>query len=249
MKRRVLVVLIVSAVAIAFMVGGCSSMGRKMLFFPTHHSSDGGLKPWKNGEDFIGYAREVDSPKNVWLLLHGNAGQASDRAYSLLSFSAEDSVYILEYPGYGNRKGNPSRESLNRAAKEAYLYLREKHPNIPVCVVGESIGSGPATSLAKVNPPPDKLVLIVPFDKLSLVAKEHVPSFLVSLALHDNWDNVEALSDYKGRVEIFGAEGDEVIPICHAKALADTVRSSKFVVIKGGHNEWAEAGKVGIRNP
>ena len=249
MRRKVIVVLIVSAVAIAFLAGGCSSIERKLLFFPTHRTADSGLKPWTKAEDLIGYAREVDAPKNVWLLLHGNAGQASDRAYAIPSFSTEDSVYILEYPGYGNRKGKPSKESFNRAAKEAYVYLREKHPTIPVCVVGESIGSGPATSLAKVSKPPDKLVLIVPFDKLSLVAKEHVPSFLVSLALRDNWDNVEALSDYRGGVEVYGAEGDEVIPVRHAKALAAAVGSSKFVMIKGGHNEWAEQGKVRIRNP
>jgi alpha-beta hydrolase superfamily lysophospholipase len=208
-----------------------------------------GLTPWKKAGDVIGYAREVDSPKNVWLLLHGNAGQASDRAYAIPSFSAKDSVYILEYPGYGNRKGKPSRKSFNQAAKEAYLFLREQHPNVPVCVVGESIGSGPATWLAKVSPPPDRLVLIVPFDQLSLVAKGHVPSLLVSLALHDDWNNVEALADYKGPVEIFGAEGDDVIPIRHAKALAAAVGSSKFVTIKGGHNEWSQEGKVCIRNP
>ena len=249
MSRKLIIALIASTAASAFLVIGCSSIGRKLLFFPTHRSGNNGLEPWREGGDFIGYAREVDSPKNVWLLLHGNAGQASDRAYAIRSFSAEDSVYILEYPGYGDRKGKPSRESLNRAAKEAYFFLREKHLKIPVCVVGESIGSGPATSLAKVNPPPDKLVLIVPFDKLSLVAKEHFPSFVVNLVLRDNWDNIVALSDYKGPVEIFGAKGDEVIPIGHAKALAAAVRSSKLIVIKGGHNEWAEPGRVCIRNP
>jgi len=117
MRRKVIVVLIVSAVAIAFLAGGCSSIERKLLFFPTHRTADSGLKPWTKAEDLIGYAREVDAPKNVWLLLHGNAGQASDRAYAIPSFSTEDSVYILEYPGYGNRKGKPSKESFKRAAK------------------------------------------------------------------------------------------------------------------------------------
>jgi pimeloyl-ACP methyl ester carboxylesterase len=118
-----------------------------------------------------------------------------------------------------------------------------------VCVVGESIGSGPASFLAKLSPAPDKLALIVPFDKLSLVARHHFPSLVVSLVLRDNWDNIEALSHYKGPVEIFGAEGDIVIPISHAKALAAVVPSSKFVMIEGGHNDWARQPKVRIRNP
>lgn len=77
---------------------------------------------------------------------------------------------------------------------------------------------GPASSLSALGLPPDKFVLIVPFDKLSLVAEDHFPSFLVRLLLTDNWDNVEALSHFKGPVEIIGAEFDTVIPVWHAKA-------------------------------
>jgi len=222
---------------------------RKLLFYPTHRPSDNSLTPWiKNGE-IIGYSRTLASPKNVWLMLHGNAGQASDRLYAMSSFSNEDSVFILEYPGYGNRKGIPSKETFDRAAKEAYLLLRETYPHIPVCVVAESIGSGPASSLASLSHTPDKFVLIVPFDRLSSVAHDHFPSFLVSLLLRDNWDNVEAFSHYKGPVELFGAESDRIIPVKHAKALAAAIPSSKLVIIDGDHNEWSYEGRVKIRNP
>jgi len=249
-RRKRLVTALAICVGVIFVFAvGCSSVERKLLFFPTHHSVDNGLRPWTKAGALIGFAREVHSPRNVWLLLHGNAGQASDRVYALSSFSAEDSVFILEYPGYGNRKGRPSREAFNQAAQEAYLFLREEHTNVPVCVVAESIGSGPACFLGAVKPAPDKLVLIVPFDQLSQVAKDHFPSILVSLVLRDNWDNVEALSHYGGPVEIFGAERDAVIPIVHARALAATVPTSKLVVIQGGHNEWASQPKVAIRYP
>jgi pimeloyl-ACP methyl ester carboxylesterase len=241
--------ILIASVVIILIAVGCSSLERKLLFFPTHRSVENGLIPWTNSGELIGYARKVDSPRNVWLLIHGNGGQAADRAYALPSFSAEDSVFILEYPGYGSRKGKPSKKSLDAAAREAYLLLRKEHPMVPVCVAGESIGSGPSASLANLNPPPDKLVLIVPFDKLSLVAKEHVPALLVTLLLSDNWDNIKALSNYKGPVDIFGAEDDTIVPIHHAKALASAVPSSKLVTIHGGHNDWARDGKVTIRNP
>ncbi len=228
---------------------GCSSIERELLFFPTHRPQNNSLASWiKNGE-IIGYSRKIESPKNVWLMLHGNAGQATDRLYAVPSFSTEDSVFILEYPGYGSREGVPSKEAFNRAAKEAYLFLRETYPHIPVCVAAESIGSGPASSLSSLSRPPDKFVLIVPFDKLSLVAQDHFPSFLVSLILRDNWDNIEALSNYKGPVEIFGAEADTVIPVGHAKALAAAIPGSKLVIIDGGHNDWSYPGRVIIRNP
>ena len=182
-------------------------------------------------------------------MLHGNGGQASDRIYAIPCFSPSDSVFILEYPGYGTREGIPSAEAFNRAAKEAYLFLRASYPQTPVCVVGESIGTGPATSLASLSPAPDKLVLIVPFDELSRVAEDHFPSYLVRLILKNNWDNVAALSNYKGAVDVFGAENDTVIPVRHAQALAAAVSSSKLLVMKGGHNDWSYPGRVQIKNP
>lgn len=236
--------------AVVFVSGmvGCSSIERRLLFYPTHRPHDNSLTPWVRNGQVIGYARLVESPRNVWLMLHGNAGQASDRLYAVPCFSPGDSVYILEYPGYGNRPGTPSKEAFDRAAREAYEFLRECYPHVPVCVVSESIGSGPASSLSRLGHPPDKLILIVPFDKLSLVAEDHFPSFLVRLLLADNWDNMEALSKYKGPVEIIGAESDTVIPVKHAKALAAVVPGSKLKIIAGGHNDWSHGGRVTIRN-
>jgi uncharacterized protein len=248
MKLKSITTLIIIATISLFGVVGCSSIERKLLFYPTHRPHDNSLASWIRNGEIIGYSRSIESPRNVWLMLHGNAGQASDRLYAIPSFSTEDSVFILEYPGYGNRQGVPSKEAFNRAAKEAYALLREVYPHIPVCVAAESIGSGPASSLATLSQPPDKFSLIVPFDKLSLVAEDHFPSFLVRLLLSDNWDNVDALSHYKGPVEIFGADSDTVIPVSHAKALAAAIPGSKLTIIVGGHNDWSYEGRVKIRN-
>jgi pimeloyl-ACP methyl ester carboxylesterase len=249
MNGKLIVLSVIATVLVLLLAAGCSSLERKLLFYPSHRPADGKLAPWTRNGEVIGFTRIVDSPQNVWLLLHGNGGQAADRAYALPSFSAGDSVYILEYPGYGTRVGVPSRKAFDQAAKEAYLFLRETYPRLPVCVAGESIGSGPASSLAGLAHPPDKLVLIVPFDRLSLVAKDHLPSLLVGLILTDDWNNVAALSAYKGPVEIFGAENDTIIPVTHAKALAAALPAAKFHLIEGGHNEWSQPGRVKIRNP
>lgn len=235
---------------ILFLTFGCSSIERKLLFFPSHTPPDNDrLKAWVVDNQVVGYCREVPSPKNVWLMFHGNGGQASDRDYALPCFSNEDSVFIAEYPGYGARKGTPSKDAFNRIAKDSYLYLRGAYPKVPVCVVGESIGNGPAASLASLDQPPNKFVLVVPFDMLSRVAKEYYPSWLVGMMLRDDWDNVKALSNYKGPIEIFGAKKDSVIPVSHARALATELPGSKLVIIDGGHNDWAEPGRVVIRNP
>lgn len=233
----------------SFSLIGCSAVQRKLLFYPSHHTGDNGLAHWETEGRLIGFARVVASPKNVWLLLHGNGGQAADRIYSLPAFSPDDSVFILEYPGYGARNGTPSRESFDAAAIEAYLILRKQFPSSPICVAGESIGTGPASMLAKQAVPPNKIVLVVAFDTLKRVAADHLPYLPTGLILGDSWDNVVALSDYKGPVEIFGAEEDTVIPLRHAEALSRTLPQAKFFRISGGHNDWSTSNQVKFRNP
>ena len=115
--------------------------------------------------------------------------------------------------------------------------------------MAESIGSGPACELATQPQPPDKMVLVVPFDTLKSVAADHVPYLPVGLILGDSWDNIRSLSAYKGPVEIFGALQDTVIPVKHARKLADSIPGAKFHGIPGGHNDWSGEGLVVVRNP
>ena len=231
------------------LLAGCGAIQREFLFFPSHHAGNNGLAEWKKQGQVIGYSRQVPEPQNVWLMLHGNGGQAADRTYAIRCFSDGDSVFILEYPGYGARAGKPSKASFDAAAAEAYLVLRETFPKTPVCVIGESLGSGPACVLAGQTPPPDKIVLVVPFDTLKSVAADHVPVLPTGLILRGSWDNVHSLSAYGGPVEIFGAERDDVIPVEHARKLAGSIAQAKFHSIPGGHNDWSGTGHVEIRNP
>ena len=234
-----------ATLAIAGLFAGAQ---RRLLYHPTHNTPRTLLQPWTENGVVIGYARVVPRPKTVWLMTHGNAGQAANRDYVLPCLSPADSLYVLEYPGYGARPGKPSRETFDAAAIGAYRSLRAEHPGVPVCVVGESIGSGPACALASDAGPPDKIVLVVPFDTLARVAAEHVPGLLVRLLLSDRWDNVRALRGYRGKVQIFGARDDRVIPVVHAERLAASLPSARFTLIPGGHNDWASGGSVRITN-
>ncbi len=227
---------------------GCQAIARKVLFFPSHHSDSNGFTRWAMGDEAIGVAREVADPAHVWLLLHGNGGQAADRQYAMFAFEERDSVYILEYPGYGERMGSPSRGAFDDAVREGYAELRRRFPGKPVCVVGESLGSGPASMLSRENPPPDKIVLVVPFDRITDVARDHTRWLPVKLLLAGSWDNIDALRDYRGPLEVFGAEMDEVIAVEHARRLAESVPQARFHLIPGGHG-WANGRDVSFRCP
>lgn len=240
---RILLMLAAIYLAVLFF---CALFQRKLIFLPSHHKQSNGLTEWKHGDQLLGFARQVTSPGTIWLFLHGNAGQAADRTYVIPSFPLTDSIFILEYPGYGTRSGSPSKNAFNTAAQQAYELLRSQNPITPVCIAAESIGTGAASYLATLPYPPDKIVLITPFDRLASVAGEHYPFLPVSRILRDNWDNSESLKNYQGQLELFAAREDSIIPFKHAKALADSKPSAVLHIIEGGHNDWADGGKVRI---
>ena len=240
MKLARILLCFFTAVGSFIMLFGCSSIQRKLLYFPSHDHGANGLTEWKHEGQLIGFAREVATPKIIWLMLHGNGGQASDRAFALPNFPESDSVFIMEYPGYGTRPGQLSLRSFAEAAQQAYTSLRHRFPNLPVCVVGESLGTGPASYLASTACPPDKLVLVVPYDELAGVAAEHYPFLPARFLLHDNWNNIAALANYHGPLEIFAGTYDSVIPIAHAKALAASVPQAVFHEVPCSHNDWSQ---------
>jgi uncharacterized protein len=216
---------------------------RRLMYFPTHGTPTSRLSPWLVGGEIVGYARESTAPARVWLMMHGNGGQAAHRDYILSCVGSGDAVFVLEYPGYGVRPGMPSRASIDEAALLAYRELRARYPQASIGVIGESLGSGPASQLAKASPTPDRIVLITPFDTLVNVAAGAYPYLPVRYLLRDRWDNITALRGYHGRLEIFGAANDGVIPIKHARALADAL-GVPLKTLRAGHNDWMNRGLV-----
>lgn len=240
-------ILLLLAVGYILLIILCALLQRKLIYIPSHDKLNNGLNEWNQNGQLIGYVRPVASPKAVWLFMHGNAGQAADRTYVLPSFPATDSVFILEYPGYGARSGSPSQTSFNIAAQEAYELLKMQYPQTPVCIAAESIGSGPASYLGTLPDPPAKIALITPFSRLVDVASVHYPFLPVKLLLRDKWDNISLLQQYKGQIEIFGARSDSIIPVSQSKAIAESKPSATLHLIEGDHNDWSDGSKVRIR--
>jgi len=241
-------VTVLALLACAYLAAGglVAVLQRSLIYFPTHDGAQTLLSPWVDGGRVVGYCREAARPGTVWLMTHGNAGQASGRGYVLAHLPDSDSLYVLEYPGYGLRAGRPSKDAMDGAASDAYRILRARFPRTPVGVIGESIGSGPASFLASERQPPDKIVLVVPFDTLASVAAEHMPFLPVRALLRDNWDNLRALQGYAGPIDIYAAADDRVIPCAHARRLAAALPGARFTLVPGGHNDWADSNRVRI---
>lgn len=220
---------------------------RSLLYFPTHNAPEGTLTAWVHEGNTIGFARELANPRTVWFMLHGNGGQASDRDYVLKRLSPEDAFYVLEYPGYGQQPGSPSESAFDNAAVHAYEILAKRFPDTPIGIIGESIGSGPASKLASADRTPDKIVLIVPYDSLLAVASKRYFFLPVSWLLLDRWDNIHALKHYRGPVDIYAARDDSMIPCRHARQLADRVHQATYYELPCDHNDWSTIPEVRIR--
>ena len=89
-----------------------------------------------------------------------------------------------------------------------------------VLVMGRSIGSGPATLFASVNPC-GALVLISPFTSLKCVAKYNFGS-IVSTLLNQRFENEAAILKVKCPCLFIHGKEDTLIPYEHSKTLYST---------------------------
>jgi pimeloyl-ACP methyl ester carboxylesterase len=236
--RTVLVILGTVACVYGVLAAIVFTRQRSMLYHPSHSGEPRVLRPWVVRGERVGYARETQNPSSVWLMAHGNAGEAAHREYILDCLPANSAVYVVEYPGFGLRPGSPSEAALNLSVREAYDELVARYPTLGVGVIGESIGSGPACTLAAAPVPPARFVLIVPFDTLVSVASDHMPFLPVQLLLRDRWDNSAALKNYRGPVTVYAAQSDHIIGFEHARRLATSVGAT-FHLMQCGHNDWS----------
>jgi hypothetical protein len=178
------------------------------------------------------------------IVFHGNGGQSVDRDHFVRGFQSDRGqgrweVYLLEYPGFGSRPGDPSEEALLAAASEAVAHLLAADPARPVYVVGESLGTGVASQVAAANPEAvPALLLITPFTNVVDVGARTAPRFLVRLVLRDRYDSELALTHYDGRVGVLLAGQDRVVPTDLGRRLYEGYQGPKrlWVQEQAGHN-------------
>jgi hypothetical protein len=100
----------------------------------------------------------------------------------------------------------------------------------PVCLLGESVGSGVACALAADMP--DRvsgLALITPFARMEELAQEKFKILPVKYLLRDNYDNIAALASFKKSVAFVIAGKDDVIGPAQGHRLHDTYAGPKLL--------------------
>jgi pimeloyl-ACP methyl ester carboxylesterase len=205
------------------MVVGCAALQRRMIYYPTVGSpaeverwgTAEGLERWKNpaGRN-IGWKRSspTQPARGAVLMTHGNGGCAFHRAAFAepLRTSEAMDVFILEYPGYGDRPGSPNESSFFAAAEEAFQSLPR---TTPIYLLGESLGTGVACHLAGAHSNEVAgLLLFAPYNSLVDVAQHHVMILPASLILRDRFESEKYLKNYHGPLAVLVGGNDRVIP-------------------------------------
>jgi pimeloyl-ACP methyl ester carboxylesterase len=228
---------------------------RSMIYYPSRNAPETlareataqGFEPWKNSTgETIGYRHLAPSddprPPLAILISQGNAGYALHRTdyADILHTAAPDravSIYILEYPGYGARLGTPSQSNFLAAASEA---IADIPANLPLILLGESIGTGVAAATAAANP--DRitgLLLLTPFDSLANVAQHHYPLLPIRWIMRDQYPSENWLKNYQGPLAIILAEDDTIVPAKFGQKLHDTYEGPKLLILanQANHND------------
>lgn len=230
---------------------GCASCQRKLIYFPPssneakveQYAASQRLERWINpAGEAIGWKRlcPVQPARGQVLVMHGNSNGAFQCGHyaDAIQQAAPLDVFIVEYPGYGNRPGSPSEASLDQAAEEAFGLLAT---NRPICLVGESLGTGVATYLAGKHPDAVAgVVLLAPYNHLSAVAQAHIRIIPVAGMLCDKFPSDQYLRTYHGPVAILVSGKDRVVPERFGQRLYDSYDGSKRLwEFPKGHHETA----------
>jgi uncharacterized protein len=198
------------------------------------------LERWTNSSDESIGVRRLSPKQPVIgqvLIFHGNGDYAAGFAFfaDQLQSTGNFDVFILEYPGYADRPGSPSQQSLFRAADEAFQLL---DTNKPIYLVGQSLGTGVASYLAGNHP--DKVagvILISPFDSVAAVAQNDYPFLPVQLLLVDRFPSEVYLKNYHGKIGIVVDGEDTIVPEKFGLRLYSSYAGPKklWEFARGGH--------------
>ena len=148
--------------------------------------------------------------QNVVIYYGGNAENIERRIPQLTAALPTSDIYLLAYRGYGASEGEPTEALMEGDAIALFDEVRRLHPQVPITVLGRSLGTGVASAVADARQP-SKLVLVTPFDSILNTVRGMYDWLPVSLLLEDRFDSAAHLQNYRGPILVLRAGRDQVV--------------------------------------
>lgn len=173
---------------------------------------------------------------NAVIYFGGNAESTAHTAAEFARHFTEQTVYLVNYRGYGGSTGAPSEAALHADALAIYDGIGDRHRQI--AAIGRSLGSGVACRLAT-SRSLTHLVLVTPYDSILRIAKNQYPMFPVGLLLRDRFESSRYASSIESPVLAVLASHDAVIPADSSQRLIEAFTSpvKKLILHNTGHND------------
>jgi hypothetical protein len=191
------------------------------------------------------YVQAKPKPDNWIIVFHGNAGNACDRTYFPDLLKAFNSNLILfEYPGYGKDANTPKESLILEQAHELILHIKEKNSdNLPIYLMGESLGTGVATFVAA-RTDISGLILISAYPSIARLAGHHYPWVPVKYLLKHTFQADIWAGRIKAPVLLFHGINDDIIPVAFARQQVLNFKGKTTLVELPdcGHNDIIELG-------
>jgi pimeloyl-ACP methyl ester carboxylesterase len=216
---------------------------REMIYFPRRYAPEEAsrLPPrWeaipfesRGARQYLYWAPgPASSDGPVYFVFSGNATLAldwSEAVHQVQSRHPGSSFALVEYPGYGQSGGYPTRDSIARVALEAREVLRRRLGLDEAAfgprahVIGHSLGAAAALDFSA-RTGPRSILLLAPFTSLLDMARR-VVGWPLCLLLRDRFDNRARLREIAARpdrpsLHIHHGDVDNVIPVQMGRALA-----------------------------
>ena len=238
--RKVLMKVFLAAAGIYLIVCVYAYLNqRAFIYFPQQGVLYTGEKPIevRSGEIILrGWVLNEGCDEAV-IYFGGNAERPEVSIPDFKRIFGNQTVYLINYRGYGESGGSPTEDGLYADALAIYDQVSQYHSEISV--IGRSLGTGVATRLAS-DRDVCMLVLIEPFDCMVSVARTAYPFLPVRLMLKDRYDSVGRVGSITARTLIIMAGRDEIIPGWSTERLISEFDQEilEVVVIEGAtHND------------
>lgn len=221
-----------------------TSQGKQVAFYvpPNADAGTDGNTGDDTGVD-TGSAAAPRAPARLWVLFHGNASTALDwldlvdKARAGAAGAAGDSTVaarqgflLIDYPGYGDCEGKPTRAGILESTDAAFAALATRlgattgDLESDLNVLAYSIGTGAGLDFAA-RRPVRRVFLLAPFTSTLDMARRTVGWPLCHLLL-DRFDNRARLAELTRRsdppaIDIFHGTADDIVPFEMGRTLAD----------------------------
>ena len=219
-------------------------MESKLVFpgaYDDRQSSSGSAlsQPWdypaQDGTTITGRLLDRPGCDRTVLFFHGNGVKASllDDWIARLGRRLDANVLAAEYRGFQDENTTPNETNLiedSLAAHDA-ICLHYDLPPQDLILYGRSLGGGCAAAVAAQRDT-KTLILDRTFDSVVNVAADRFPIFPIRWLMRNQFDSIEQLRHFKGRLIQIHGTTDEIVPITHGKRLHESITAAIKIFIE-----------------